>query len=171
MGVRKTLGALLAAPALVAALAAPSQAATTGVVSFAGTVMVTPNVTGSPQTLSFCFFKAVAGCGSLPASTGVASGADTAGLAIDGLRGTVTYVEACGPAGIAPTGSATITANVHYAATNLWSLQNIVATWDRTGPVAQIGGQALGIALFVPAGVPACGSPTPVVVAGSAALT
>jgi hypothetical protein len=172
MNVRKTLGTLLVAAALVAGTAGPSQAATTGAVTFAGTVMVTPTVNGSPQTLSFCFFKAVADCGSVfPASTGLAAGADNVGLVIDGLRGTVTYVEACGPAGVAPTGTATITAQVHYESqgTGNWS-NNIDASWDRTGTVALITGQAFGVSLFLPAGVPSCGTPTPVVVAGAVQL-
>lgn len=169
MKVRKTLGTLVTAAALVAGTAGPSQAATTGAVTFAGTVMVTPTVSGSPQTLSFCFYKAVAGCGSLPASTGFAAGADNAGLVVDGLRGTATYVEACGPAGVAPTGTATITAQVHYAATNSWS-SDIVASWDRTGTVALVTGQAFGVSLFLPAGVPSCGTPIPVVVTGAVEL-
>jgi hypothetical protein len=169
MNVRKTLGMLLAAAALVAGTAGPSQAATTGAVSFAGTVMVTPTLNGSPQTLSFCFFKAVVGCGSLPASTGVAAGADSSGLAVDGLRGTATYVEACGPAGIAPTGTATITAQVHSAVSGEWS-NDIVASWDRTGTVALVNGQAFGVSLFIPAGLPSCGTPTPVFVTGAVEL-
>jgi hypothetical protein len=172
MNVRKTLGTLLVAAALVAGTAGPSQAATAGAVTFAGTVMVTPTVNGSPQPLSFCFFKAVADCGSgSPASTGLAAGADNAGLVVDGLRGTVTYVEACGPAGVgvAPKGSAAITAQVHYAASNSWS-KDIVASWDRTGTVALITGQAFGVSLFLPAGVPSCGTPTPVVVTGAVEL-
>jgi hypothetical protein len=183
MKLRNIVGILVAAPALVLALAGPSDAASTGAIAFAGTVRLVPQSTGST---TFCLFGApTKSCANGQPSTGVAAGAAMAALpaAVDGLEGTAAYTENCVTAdpslpGVPVTGVATITARVHEVAPSVWR-GPINAQWSRAGLVAVITGDATGAALFAPAGpapstpaAPAvCGAPTDFAVVGSAEIT
>jgi hypothetical protein len=181
MNVRHTLGTLLAVPALalatVVGTATPGLAAGDALVAFAGTVVVTPRSVPTPTALPFCFRGT--GCDNTVTSTGTALGASTGLAVVDGLRGTATYLEACtAGTGLAPTGSADITANVHEQLPSSWS-RDVTATWLRVGLVAVIQGEATGAALFVPKpavapavpSAPACNQSMPVQVIGAVRLT
>lgn len=174
MKVRKVLGLGLSVPALVVALAQPSDAASTSIVTFGGTIQVTPTALPQQQQLDLCF-SAVTSCVNGAESSGMAAGAaaDPAALkadAVDGLQATATYTEACAPAtAIQPVGRAELTGKVHDAVAGTWS-RDVSATWTRAGLVAVIQGEAVGTALFTPAGVPACGRPLQVAVAGAIEL-
>jgi hypothetical protein len=177
MFVRKTLATLLAAAGLVAAGAAPGNAAVPTVVAFEGRITVTPSLSGQPQSLQFCFYAATCvNSTATPDGTATGAGVDTSASGakvaqvVDGISGSATYVEACGAAGLAPTGTATITTKVHRMTDDNWS-NDLTATWTRTGTVASISGDATGLALFIPLGVPACGQPLQVLVVGSAQIS
>lgn len=177
--VRKTLGLAAAVPALVLALAQPSDAATTGVVTFAGTIQITPRAVAQQVFTDVCFLGPAKTCANDAESSGAAAGA-AAGTAldalaqqaraVDGLQVRATYTETCAAGtGLSPLGSAQLTGKVHDAVTGAWS-EDIDAAWTRAGLVAVISGDATGVALFTPAGVPACGAPMPVAVTGAVAL-
>lgn len=171
MSFRTYVGALLAAPVLVAVTATPGHAAGDAMVAFRGTVTVTPTATATPTVLPFCFGSLACGNGATP--TGTVLGASVQPTTIDGLRGTATYTEVCAAdTGLAPTGTATIIASVHDASTSSWS-RNLSAKWTRVGLVAVIEGEASGVALFVPQAStqpPACGHAVPVDVIGAVQL-
>jgi hypothetical protein len=168
MHVRTTLVALLAAAAMTAVSAPPAHAATATAVTFGGRIAVTPTLTGVPVTEAFCF--SITSCGNTAVPEGAAAGATlrtegTAPVAVDGLRGSITYAEACGLAGFAPTGSGSITVSAHDAVAGTWT-QDVTATYDRTGTIMRFNGAVSGVVSFVPAGVPACGASTEVVLSG-----
>lgn len=170
----RTMVCALAAPALLVALATPSGAATPGALAFTGTLRITPTAAPGIGQSDFCFLTAKSSCANGAVSSGVAAGAGmaTAPEAIDGLQGKVSYSEACVPAArnLAATGTASITANVHRAATqDSWSAP-VTAQWFRAGLVAVIQGGGTGAAVFVPMGVPSCGAPVEVAVSGSVEL-
>jgi hypothetical protein len=176
MKVRKALGLVMATPALVLALAQPSDAAADDVVTFAGTIQITPTALPQQQQLGVCFFGLAAQtCANGAESSGMAAGAglDAGTLVaepVDGLQAEATYVEQCAPGtGLQPVGSATLVGNAHKSLSGAWG-QDVRATWVRAGLVAVIQGDAIGTALFTPAGVPACGKPVPVAVAGAVEL-
>lgn len=172
MKVRKIAGLAVAVPALVVALAQPGNAASLGVVEFAGTLSITPRADGAQVTTNVCFFGLAKTCANGTESSGVAAGPalDTAALdadAIDGLQVSATYSEPCTTgSGLAPVGMATLSGNVHKSVTPGWS-GDIKAEWIRAGLVAVVAGGANGVALFTPAGVPVCGQPVQVAVTGA----
>jgi hypothetical protein len=173
--VRKTMGLVAAVPALVLALAQPSDAASNGVVAFAGTLQITPRAVEQQVTTAVCFFGPAKTCANGAESSGAAAGTALDALgqsarAVDGLQVAATYAETCAAGtGLSPVGSAQLTGKVHDAVTGAWS-QDVRATWTRAGLVAVISGDATGAALFTPAGVPACGAPMPVAVTGAVEL-
>jgi hypothetical protein len=170
MRFRNTLGALLVVPALVTALAGQGNAATVGKVSFAGIITVVPSESGAPQQLDFCFKAVGAGCEVNAPQNGAAFGADSVGLAVDGLEGQATYVETCtAGTGLAPVGTAGIGAALHYPVGDAWG-GAFGASWLRIGTVAAITGDATGVALYIPLGVPMCEAPVQVLVVGSVVL-
>lgn len=174
MKVRNVLGLAAAVPALVVALAAPGDAATTSVVTFGGTISIRPTALPQQQTLDVCFVAVTeAGCANGAAASGMAAGQVThsAGAdVVDGLQARATYTEVC-TAGtvIQPVGSAVITGNVHEAVADKWS-PTVSATWFRAGLVAVIQGDAVGTALFTPIEAPACGQASRVAVTGAVEL-
>lgn len=175
MEVRKALGLAVTTPALVLALAQPSDAASADVVTFGGTITITPTALPQQQQLDVCF-SALAACASAE-PTGMAAGTavDRTTLAaepVDALRAKATYVEVCAPAtGIQPVGSAQLSGAVHKTLSGTWSPE-LDATWTRAGLVAVISGRNVaGTALFTPAGPAQCGRPVQVAVAGAVALT
>lgn len=175
MKARNGLGLAIATPALVLALAQPSDAASRGVVTFAGTIEITPTALPQQQTLDVCFFGVGKSCANGAESSGMAAGpaVDTAIGAdtVDGLQARATYTEVCTPGtALQPTNSAQLTGNVHKGVTkDAWSAP-VSATWFRAGLVAVIQGDAIGAALFTPIGVPACGVAVPVAIAGAVEL-
>lgn len=174
MKVRKVMGLTLAVPALVLALAQPGNAASTSVVTFAGTVQITPKALPQQVSTDACFFGVATSCANAAESSGMAAGPAldvpaVGAKAVDGLQVRATYTETCATATtLQPTGSAALTGNVHEA-NGAWSAP-IDARWTRAGLVAVIQGDAVGAALFTPAGAVACGSPTPFAVAGAVEL-
>lgn len=170
MKVRKVLGLGVAVPALVLALAQPSVAAQSHVVTFAGTIQITPTASGAPQTLEICFYAAV--CQNFAEPSGVANGGSVDPLAprvdvVDGLEATARFGEMCAPGGtLQPTASAILTGRFHQAQSGGWT-NPVSATWLRAGLVAVIAGQAVGAAVVSPLGTAPCGSPIPVAVSGS----
>jgi len=173
--IRKTMGLATVVPALVLALAQPSDAASTGVVTFAGTIQITPRAVAQQVITDVCFFGPAKACANAAESSGAAAGTalDAAALgaeAVDGLQVRATYTETCAAGtGLSPVGSAELTGKVHDAVTGAWS-EDIRATWTRAGLVAVISGDATGAVLFTPAGVPACGASMPVAVTGAVEL-
>lgn len=179
MKARNIVGILVAAPALVLAVAAPSNAATTGAIDFAGTVKLVPQST--PSSAQFCLFGAPTGtCGNGQPSTGIAAGAGVTGLppavpqqvVVDGLQGSAAYNEDCVPGNdmsVPRIGNAKITANVHDLGSSAWSAP-INTEWLRAGLVAVISGDATGAALFAPVGPAVCGTPATFAVVGSAEI-
>jgi len=175
---RTKLGALLAAPGLLMAMATPSHAAPdVGVIVFAGTLTITPG-SGS-QVGSFCFYAPNDDCDNAVPSTGVAVEVavsadvdvieDGGPLSGDGLRGSFTYTESCAPVtGTAATGSASIAASVHETNGEGWETGEDVhdVQWERTGLVALITGEGTGVAAFAPLGIPTCGQSLGIVVVG-----
>jgi hypothetical protein len=171
MDVRRAAGLIVAVPSLLVAMALPGNAATTGVVTFAGTVTITPTMSPGTGSLDACFFG-VETCLNDKPSKGVAAGADVA-QAVDGLQAHAEYTEVCAAVtGFPATGSATLTASVHQVPSSAWSAP-VTATWQRVGLVAVIQGGATGAALFAPvAPAPAaCGQPVEVAVIGAAEFT
>ena len=174
MKVRKVMGLTVAVPALVVALAQPSDAASRAVVTFAGTIEVVAYAVPQQTTLDVCFF-ASATCENGAESGGMAAGAavDTATFApkvVDGLQARATYAETCAPVtGLQSVATANLSGKVHEALGNAWR-GSIAATWTRAGLVAVIQGDAVGTALFTPLAAPACGRPVPVAVAGAVQL-
>ena len=170
MKVRNVLGLVAAVPALVVALAAPGNAATTSVVTFAGQIKVRPTPLPQLQTLDVCFVSPTeSACPNTAVPNGTAAGqaAYVAGAdLVDGLQARATYVEPCAPVtGMPVIGTATLTGRVHEAVGDKWS-PNVSATWFRAGLVAVIQGGAVGTALFTPIDAPACGVAGSVAVAG-----
>ena len=173
MHARKVFQALVAAAGLLTMAAPPSHAATTAIVSFEGTITVTPSSTGLSQPIQFCFITTESSCGiqAAPSGAAIGGGIDPANSqAYDGLRGTGSYVEACAAVtGLAPTGSATVTA-VPHSTTTFWS-KALTLSFARTGTDVAISGDAIGRATYVPLQVPACGQPMQVLVAGTIEFT
>lgn len=175
MHVRTSLVTLLAAAGLAAAATA-GQAVAPAAVTFSGRISVTPTVTAQPRTVEFCFYGGLT-CGNTATPNGTVAGAfvhsdaapASAASAVDGMRGSITYVEACGAAGFAPTGTATLSLSTHDAITGQWSDPGN-ATWDRTGTVVRVSGGANGIATFAPVGIAACGAPVDVALSGTLAI-
>jgi hypothetical protein len=170
----RTMVRVLVAPALLVALANPAEAATPGVLAFTGTIRITPTAAPSIAQTDLCFLTAKSSCANGVGSTGVAAGAGVAAApeVLDGVQGKVSYSESCLPEArqLAPTGTATITANVHRAGLqDSWSAP-VTAQWFRGGLVAVIQGGGTGAAVFAPMGVPSCGTAVDVAVTGSVEL-
>ena len=168
MKLRNVLGLAVTVPALVVTLAQPGSAANQAVVSFAGTMRVTPTSSGLPQTVAVCL-SALASCPDGVASTGAAAGPAT-GQAIDGLYAKITTSFPCAAGQLGPEFAGEIVLQAHDAVTGAWS-DEIRADLTRVGSVVVILGQAVGTASFTPVGVPACDAPLTVAIKGSAVLT
>lgn len=173
MRIRNVVGLAVAVPGLVVALAAPGDAASRDVVTFAGRIEVRPTATAQPQTLDVCFFTLSTACANGEMSSGVAAGPSAGSVpdVVDGLQARAEYTEVCAPVtGVAPIANATLRGQVHKAASG-WS-PVVSAQWTRVGLVAVIQGDATGVALFTPlaVGTP-CGQPVPVAIAGAVEVT
>ena len=180
MKVRKAVALAVAVPALVVGLAQPSAAQSADVATFAGTFELKPTVLPQQQVMNLCFFAFACANTAEPNGTalgaGAGAGADVSVPAphvVDGLQATASYVETCTPGtGFQPIGSAELSGiGVHDRVSGKWTATDLRATWTRAGLVAVISGQAVGAALFTPAGAPACGVASPVAVAGLVELT
>ncbi|HEU0132456.1 MAG TPA: hypothetical protein VFQ85_15840 [Mycobacteriales bacterium] len=169
MKVRTFAGVLVGATSLVAAMALPSHAASSGIVTFAGTIRLSSTLPGAGQT-AFCFLDLGAQCANGLQPTGNAAGAASSLRAIDGLQGSAAYTETC-VQGIPVTGNATILAKVHEALpTEVWS-GDIRTQWTRAGLVAVMQGDATGVAIFAPRTPAACGTAADAAVLGIAEVT
>lgn len=157
---RRLTALALALSPLTALPAPPAHAAPPAAVDVVGTA-------------SMPVFPCEQGCTGGTFRSNVVVGADSGGV-IDRVTATFRYRESC----YVPVGAGGVTANeplvgVADGTMFFWRGSDLTTVapfhWERNGLVATISGGALGIALFVPLPLPACGGATSVnaTVAGS----
>ena len=163
MKVRNVLGLAVTATALTGLLAQPSVAAAPAMVTFAGTIQLTPTPTGVQQVVEYCF--SVDLC-----TNGAGAGAVASPDAIDELRVKLTHQEACATGTvIQPRSVAAMEIRVHDAVSGQYR-PPVQARWTRTGLAIAFDEGATGAAVLTPIGVPVCGSPVTFAISGAIEL-